>query len=51
MTNSYYNIINDYAITHVIAQKDKNLYKYINNNSNNFELLYEDEYFCIYEVI
>ena len=50
MNNNYFEIINKYDITHVIAKKDENLYKYTQNNGI-FNKLYEDDYFAIFEVI
>ena len=50
MTKSAYTVIDEYELTHIIAKKGENLYLSI-SSSNNYRLLYEDEYFAIYEVI
>ena len=50
MTKSAYTVIDEYKLTHIIAKKGENLYLSI-SSSNNYRLLYEDEYFAIYEVI
>ena len=41
--------INDYDITHVFAMKDEHLDNYMHNNGIG-NLLYEDEYFTVYEI-
>ena len=50
MLKNYYQIIKDYNITHVIAMKGEHLYNYMHNNGIG-KLLYEDNYFAIYEII
>ena len=49
MLKNYFQIINDYDITHVIAMKDEHLDNYMHNNGIGI-LLYEDEYFTVYEI-
>ena len=49
MLKNYFQIINDYDITHVIAMKDEHLDNYMHNNGIG-NLLYEDEYFTVYEI-
>ena len=49
MLKNYFQIINDYNITHVIAMKDEHLDNYMHNNGIGI-LLYEDEYFTVYEI-
>ena len=49
MTSNYPTIFEKYKITHVIASKNDNLYKYTKNM--NYKIIYEDNYFVIYELI
>ena len=47
MLGDYFNIINTYDITHIIAKKDDDLDEFA-NSLNNYQLIYEDGYFNIY---
>ena len=50
MSSNYPMIIDKYNLTHIIASKDNNLYNYT-KNIKNYHILYEDEYFVVYEII
>ena len=41
--------LDKYEITHLIMYKDAKLRTFIKQDKENYELLYEDDYFCIYE--
>ena len=49
MSSNYQNIFDKYEITHVIASKNDILYNYTKNM--NYKIIYEDDYFVIYELI
>ena len=49
MDKDYNYIIKKYNITHIISQKDSNLYSFIKNH--NYNIIYEDKYFIVCEVI
>lgn len=49
MDKDYNCIIKKYNITHIISQKDSNLYSFIKNH--NYNIIYEDKYFIVCEVI
>ena len=42
-------ILDKYQITHLIMYKDTKLRIFIKQNPDRYKLLYEDDYFCIYE--
>ena len=41
--------LDKYQITHLIMYKDAKLRTFIKQDEEKYELLYEDDYFCIYE--
>ena len=49
MNKDYNYIIKKYNITHIISQKDSNLYSFIKNH--NYNIIYEDKHFIVCEVI
>ncbi len=49
MSSNYPMLIDKYNLTHIIASKENNLYNYT-KNIKNYHILYEDEYFVVYEI-
>ncbi len=49
-TKNYEDIFSEYGFTHILLYKDEIIAKYIINDSN-YKLLYEDDYFLLYEKI